>query len=123
LASKREIAKSRFADFVDQIISESVGDGANPVVIIDSSNCVQLWAWLGDQKLDVSNIELGQKQWMQDNWKGARIIRIRQDLAPGIVERKEQRWAFTSLSDRRDLERLPADVTIALPPALSGCSS
>lgn len=115
LASKREVAKSRFADFVDQIISESVEDGANPVVIIDSSNCVQLWSWLADQKLDVSNIELGQKQWMQDNWKGARIIRIRQDLAPGIVERKEQRWAFTSPGDTRDLERLPADLSIAVP--------
>ena len=57
---------------------------------------------------------------MQDNWKGARIIRIRQDLAPGIVERKQQRWAFTSPADTRDLERLPADMSIEAPSSSVG---
>jgi hypothetical protein len=115
LAGTREVARTRFMTFVDRIISASVDNGARPVVIVDSSNCAQLWSWLQDQRIDVSKIEIGQKQWMQDNWKGARIIRIRQDLAPGIVERKEQHVAFTSIHDTRPKHALTADLRIEVP--------
>ena len=46
LAEKREIARTRFMDFVDRIVSASVEDSAQPVIMIDSSNCVYLWPWL-----------------------------------------------------------------------------
>lgn len=115
LAERRDIARTRFMDFVERIVSASVEDGARPVVMIDSSNCVFLWPWLADQKLDVSKIEIGQRQWMQDEWKGARIIRIRQDLAPGIVEAKEQHLAFTSMDDARPKDRLAAGIKVEVP--------
>jgi hypothetical protein len=115
LAEKREVRQTRFMMFVDQVISASVEDGAQPVVIIDSSNCVHLWRWLADQRLDVSKIDIGQKQWMQEAWKGARIIRVRQDLAPGIVECKEHVLAFTTLDDARPKGELSADVRLDVP--------
>jgi hypothetical protein len=46
LADKREVQKTRFMEFVRQVISDSVEEGAQPLVLIDSSNCVQLWEWL-----------------------------------------------------------------------------
>jgi hypothetical protein len=120
LGATRDISRTRFLSFVDHVISESVDEGANPVVIIDSSNCVQLWNWLADKRLDVSNITLGQRQWMQDNWKGARIIRVRQDLAPAIVQAKERRWAFTSRADTRPRDDLTVDMSIKAPSSPAG---
>ena len=42
LADKQGVRKTRFMEFVKQIVSSSVEDKAQPLVIIDSSNCVQL---------------------------------------------------------------------------------
>ncbi len=95
------------------MISESVNNGNNPVVLIDSSNCVQLCPWLADVRITTHNIELNnQYQKMEDNWKGARIMRIRQDLAPGFIEEKVRQYAETSLEDNRTKEELTCDYTI-----------
>jgi hypothetical protein len=115
LAEKMETARTRFERFTEQIISESVDADTQPVVLIDSSNCVRLWPWLADQRLHVGNIQIGEKQWMEKAWKGARIVRIRQNLAPGIVESKEQRCAYSSIEDSRDRDTLPCDLTLETP--------
>lgn len=120
LAEKTDIARTRFARFVDEVISESVDAGSNPLVLIDSTNCVQLWNWLADQRLDVGNIKIGDREWMEKSWKGARIVRIRQDLAPGIVENKEQRFARSSVDDDRNPTAQPCDVTTEAPTSPHG---
>jgi hypothetical protein len=120
LAEKTNIARTRFARFVEEVISESVDAGANPLVLIDSTNCVQLWNWLADQRLDVGNIKIGDKEWMEKSWKGARIVRIRQDLAPGIVENKEQRFARSSVDDDRDRTTQSCDVATEAPTSPHG---
>ena len=109
LGSKKNIRINRFQEFVDSIISNSVDDSNNPVVMIDSSNCVQLWNWLSDRKLNTKDIDINQKLNMQDNWQGARIVRIRQGLAPGIIEDKVKYLAETYLKDTRTIEELKAD--------------
>jgi hypothetical protein len=109
LGSKNNLRINRFQEFVDSIISNSVDDGNNPVVMIDSSNCVQLWNWLRDQKLSTKDIDINHKLNMQDNWEGARIVRIRQDLAPGIIEDKIKYLAETYLGDNRTKEKLKAE--------------
>ena len=115
LAERRDIASTRFQRFVDHVISESVESQAHPLVLIDSSNCVQLWGWLADQRLDSDNVQLGEKEWMQHSWKGARLVRIRQNLAPGIVEAKEQQWAHSSVDDHRVPGTLACDERIQAP--------
>ncbi|MBO1047773.1 MAG: RNAseH domain-containing protein [Dolichospermum sp. DEX182a] len=113
LASDKQTAKNRFTEFLNQMISESVNNGNNPVVLIDSSNCVQLCPWLADVRITTHNIELNnQYQKMEDNWKGARIMRIRQDLAPGFIEEKVRQYAETSLEDNRTKEELTCDYII-----------
>ncbi len=116
LAAKREVAQTRFMEFVKQIISNSVEEGAQPLVLIDSSNCVQLWPWLADVRMNVNQINLGQQyQWMEKVWQGARLIRIRQDLAPGIIEKKVRQFVETSLEDTRsekELKKLAPDLEI-----------
>ncbi|MFB8798248.1 MAG: RNaseH domain-containing protein [Microcoleus sp.] len=105
-------------EFVKQIISNSVEEGNQPLVIIDSSNCVQLWPWLADSKMNANQINLGQQyERMQDEWKGARIIRIRQDLAPGILDKKVRHFAKTFLEDPRTKEELTS--TFEIPSASS----
>lgn len=107
----KNLRKERFQEFVDEVISESVKEKKNPVVEIDSSNCVKLWGWLSDRKMNLFNIsldEIGQTN-MQDDWKGTRIVRIRQDLAPGIIEDKVKYLAPTFLGDTRTLDDLKAD--------------
>ncbi len=114
LGDKNEVRKTRFMEFVKQIVSNSVEEGAQPLVIIDSSNCVQMWPWLADIRMDANQIDLGQQyQWMQQEWQGARIIRVRQDLAPGIIEKKARQLAETSLEDTRSIKELQK-----LPPSL-----
>ncbi|MGK7955963.1 MAG: RNaseH domain-containing protein [Crocosphaera sp.] len=109
LGNKKNIRINRFQEFVEQIISDSVDEGNNPVVMIDSSNCVQLWDWLSDRKLNTKNIDINEHKYMQDNWQGARIVRIRQDLAPGIIEDKVKYLAETYLEDTRTKKELEAD--------------
>ncbi len=109
LGKNIEERKQRFQEFVNEIISNSVNDGKNPVVMIDSSNCVQLWDWLSDRKMNLSNIDINSNYNMQDNWKGARIVRIRQDLAPGIIEDKVKFLAKTFREDTRSKEKLKAN--------------
>ncbi|MBS9393606.1 MAG: DUF3962 domain-containing protein [Dolichospermum sp. LBC05a] len=109
----KDIDKIRFADLLKTIISESVNNGNNPVVMIDSSNCSKLCGWLADVRITTCNINLNQQyQHMEDNWKGARIIRIRQDLAPGFIEEKVRQYAETTLEDNRQKEELTFDYEI-----------
>ncbi len=107
LASEPRERKTRFMEFVKQIVSNSVEEGAQPLVIIDSSNCVQMWPWLADIRMDANQIDLGQQyQWMQQEWQGARFIRVRQDLAPGIIDKKVRQLAETFLEDTRTIKEL-----------------
>lgn len=107
LADKREVQKTRFMDFVRQIISNSVEEGTKPLVLIDSSNCVQLWGWLADVRMNADQIDLGQQhQWMQQEWQGARLIRVRQGLVPGIIEKTERQLVETTLEDDRPKPKL-----------------
>jgi len=121
LADKEEVRKTRFMKFVKQLVSNSVEEKAQPLVLIDSSNCVQLWSWLKDVEINTNQINLGQQsENMQDEWQGARIIRIRQELAPGIIEKKARHLIETSLEDTRtkeELNKLPP--TLKIPSASS----
>ncbi|KAA0578210.1 RNaseH domain-containing protein [Azospirillum sp. Sh1] len=112
--------KTRFMRFVETVVTESVEDGAQPLVIVDSSNCARLWGWLTDPKINPAAIEIGERQLMQENWKGARIVRIRQDLAPGIVEDKEQRLAESAPDDARPTKALQADLVLRTPTSPPG---
>ena len=60
LANDKKGREIRFMKFVEQIISNSVDEGNQPLVTIDSSNCVQLWPWLADSKMNADQINLGQ---------------------------------------------------------------
>ncbi|HEY9799512.1 MAG TPA: RNaseH domain-containing protein [Leptolyngbyaceae cyanobacterium] len=107
LADKEEVRKTRFMDFVEQVVSDSVKGGKQPLVMIDSSNCVQLWPWLADIRINANQINLGNKhENMEVNWQGARIIRIRQEIAPGIIEKKARHLIETSVEDTRTKEEL-----------------
>lgn len=113
LANTKDKRQTRFMEFVKQIISNSVEEGNQPLVMIDSSNCVQLWPWLADARINANEINLGQQyEWMQDEWQGARLVRIRQDLVPGIIEKKVRELAETSLEDTRTKKELTTTYTI-----------
>ncbi|MGB3508597.1 MAG: RNaseH domain-containing protein [Microcoleaceae cyanobacterium] len=121
LADKQEARQNRFMEFMKQIISDSVEAGNQPLVTIDSSNCVQLCPWLADSRINAKEINLTRStgaplsQNMEQEWESARIIRIRQDLAPGIIDKKERHLVETSLEDTRqkkDLKKLDPDYRI-----------
>ena len=124
LGKEENIRKKRFQEFVEQIISNSVKENKNPVVTIDSSNCVKLWNWLSDSNMNIPNIDINSNRNMQVNWKGARIVRVRQDLAPGIIEDKVKYLTETFLDDTRNKEELKADkdkqITISAPSSPTG---
>ncbi|MEM8723315.1 MAG: RNaseH domain-containing protein [Cyanobacteria bacterium P01_G01_bin.39] len=111
--SNKYLRHERFQTFVDKVISDSVEENKNPVVMIDSSNCAYLWGWLSDRKMNLSNIDIfsedKKKECMQNNRKGATLVRIRQDLAPGIIEDKVKYLAKTALADTRTKKELKAD--------------
>jgi hypothetical protein len=121
LADKQPDRKTRFMKFVKQVISDSADAGAQPLVIIDSSNCAQLWGWLADIRINANQIDLGtQSQHMQQEWEEVRIVRVRQELAPGAIEKTERHLAETTLADKRSRKDLTSDLTI---PSASSSSS
>jgi hypothetical protein len=101
-----EQANVRFMSFCDSVVTESVEAGHNPLVLIDSTNSSSLWHWLRDSDINLANIKLGTKEYMQVNWKGARIVRIRQRNAPGVIFDKEQALGETFLDDTRISKKL-----------------
>ncbi|MEG4338722.1 RNaseH domain-containing protein [Microcoleus sp. D3_18_C2] len=123
LADKEDVRRNRFMEFVKQIISNSVEEGNQPLVTIDSSNCVKLWSWLADSKMNANQINFETQsgsplhEHMEQEWKGARIIRIRQDLAPGIIDKKVRYLTETSLEDTRTKKELTS--TLEIPSASS----
>ncbi|MEH1850705.1 MAG: RNaseH domain-containing protein [Nostoc sp.] len=74
-----------------------------------------------DSRINANQINLGQQsENMQDEWQGARLIRIRQELAPGIIEKKARHLIETSVEDTRtkeELNQLPP--TLEIPSASS----
>jgi hypothetical protein len=94
--------------FVDEVISSAVEDGARPLVLIDSTNAARLWPWLTDQKISPTQIDISDRQWVQEDWEGARIVRVRQDLAPDLVEEK---WA--DLVETWEEDNQPASILSA----------
>ncbi|MCF4970098.1 RNaseH domain-containing protein [Nostoc sp. CMAA1605] len=106
LGNYKKVCQTRFMKFVKQIISESVEAGKQPLLMIDSTNCAQLWSWLKDVEINANQISLNSDQDMQVNWQGARIIRIRQGFTPGIIEKKVRHIIETSVEDTRTKEEL-----------------
>ncbi len=112
LADKQEVRQERFMKFIRETISNSVEAGKQPLVMIDSSNCVQLCPWLGDQRINANEINFTRStggllyQNLEQEWEGVRIIRIRQDIAPGIIDKKERHLIETSLEDTRTVKEL-----------------
>jgi hypothetical protein len=45
---------------------------------------------------------------MEQEWQGVRLIRLRQDLAPGIIDKKVWSFMETSLEDTRTKKELKA---------------
>lgn len=116
LAATKPDRATRFQRFCDQVISEAVDAGAHPVVVIDSSNCATLWPWLSDRCIGVSGIAVNQRQWVEDDWAGARLVRVRQGLAPSVIVDKS--WSFTATS--RGRKASPRSRTLRLPTAPLG---
>lgn len=113
LASNARERGTRFMKFCETVIGEAVDAGAQPVVLIDSSNCARLWPWLADSRIDAAKIDIAERQWMQEDWRGARIVRIRQDLAPGIV--RDKVTALASLPESEAASGNPRKKKFRLP--------
>ena len=124
IGNSAEIRKRNFMKFVKHVVSDSVERNMQPLVMIDSTNCVRLWPWLADSRMDANNIRLkGVSDWMHKEWAGARLVRIRQGLAPGIIEEKTRYLVETSVDDERSPEELkrinPGDADRTIPSASS----
>lgn len=119
LAEARPEARTRFMRFCEEVITDAVEAHAQPLVVIDSSNSAGLWGWLTDREFRTTRIEIGARQWMEQEWKGARIVRVRQDLAPGIVEDKSEAYAESATDDARPVGMLGADVVLPKPTSVS----
>lgn len=119
LAEARPEARTRFMRFCEEVITDAVEARAQPLVVIDSSNCAGLWGWLTDRELRTTRIEVGSRQWMEQEWNGARVVRVRQDLAPGVVEDKSEGYAESAAGDARPVDSLEADVTLRRPTSVS----
>lgn len=120
LAAEPSERKSRFMRFVQEVISQSVDEENQPVVLLDSSNAVHLWPWLADVRMNASNIDIGEREFMHEEWAGARIIRIRQDLTPSILDEKYIDLAETTEEDARPCKKLIVERTVPVPTSPSG---
>ena len=121
IGDSHQTRKRNFMQFVRDVISPSVKQGMQPLVMIDSTNCVQLWPWLADSRIDANNIKLeGISDWMHKEWAGARLVRIKQGFTPAIIEEKVRYIMKSSISDERSLDELKnLDADIKIPSASS----
>ncbi|MCW9045245.1 MAG: RNaseH domain-containing protein [Alphaproteobacteria bacterium] len=78
LGRQRTQVEEGFQKLIEKAIGESCRKGNNPLVMIDVSAAKGQWPWLNDANMDIGNIKLNElQQHMEDDWIGARIVRVR----------------------------------------------
>lgn len=112
----KELRKQRFQQFCEMVITESCDAGSQPLVLIRSTHSVSYWSWLRDTSIDPENIDFEKGTTaLQQIWRGARIVRVRENNSPQIVLDKEDRLACLEEDDPRKKEDIQQEKSIRVP--------
>lgn len=85
---RAKVNRERYQAFVRGVIEESNAQDTNALVMIDSTNAAGLWSWLTDQNISGEGIDIANATHIEEVWQSVRIVRVRQGLAPLIVENR-----------------------------------
>jgi hypothetical protein len=88
LGGEPDTRAATFQRLVDEVVRENCELGRSPIVLMDASTSSNLWPFLRDADVGKPALLNGRPFNPPDDWPGARIIRVRDDVAPRIVTRK-----------------------------------
>lgn len=117
----RELRRQRFQKFCETVITDACDANTHPLVLISSTHSALYWSWLSDKDIDLQTIDFDKGGTaLQQSWRGARIVRVREDSSPQIVLDKEDLLACIEEKDPRKKEEIESDKYIRVPTSPDG---
>ncbi len=112
----RERQSICFEKFCTQVMDKAGEQQMQPLILILSTNASSRWHWLRDTDLDPQKIfTRSAGHGLHQKWRGARIVRIREEHAPPIILDKRRKLAQSSETDARRRNELVATEDIHIP--------
>ena len=83
---KRRQREEHAQAFFYEVITEFCQRAKSPIILVDAMTCRDTWGWLTDAKINPGNILIGPHIHAEDAWENARIVRVRVDNSPKIIQ-------------------------------------
>ena len=85
---KRRQREEHAQAFFYEVITEFCQRAKSPLILVDAMTCRDTWGWLTDAKINPDNILIGPHIHAEDAWENARIVRVRVDNSPKIIQQR-----------------------------------
>ncbi|QRM35050.1 RNaseH domain-containing protein [Microvirga sp. VF16] len=106
LGDNEDARRDTYQRFVNHVIGGACERGQRPLVLFDATSASGLWPALRDKDIGRSFDLLGQSLDPASDWMGARLVRIRTDVAPRVIVRKVRKLARLDADSGRTLEEV-----------------
>ena len=83
---KRRQRVEHAQSFFYEVITEFCQRAKSPLILVDAVTCRDTWGWLTDTKINPDNVLIGPHIHAEDAWENARIVRVRVDNSPKIIQ-------------------------------------
>ena len=83
---KRRQREEHAQAFFYEVITEFCQRAKSPLILVDAMTCRDTWGWLTDAKINPDNVLIGPHIHTEDAWGNARIVRVRVDNSPKIIQ-------------------------------------
>ena len=83
---KRRQRQEHAQAFFYEVITEFCQRAKSPLILIDAVTCRDTWGWLADARINPDNVLIGPHLHAEDVWKNARLVRVRVDNSPKIIQ-------------------------------------
>ncbi|ANY81308.1 hypothetical protein BB934_26360 [Microvirga ossetica] len=106
LGDNEDARRDTYQRFVNHVIGGACERGQRPLVLFDATSASGLWPALRDKDIGRSFDLLGRSLDPASDWMGARLVRIRTDVAPRVIVRKVRKLARLDADSGRTLEEV-----------------
>ena len=72
--------------FFYEVITDLCQRAKSPLILVDAMTCRDIWRWLADARINPENILIGSHLHAEEAWENARLVRVRVDNAPKIIQ-------------------------------------
>ena len=103
LGDNEDARRDTYQKFVNHVVEGACERGHRPLVLFDATSASGLWPALRDKGIGREFDILGRSLDPATDWIGARLVRVRTDVAPRVIVRKLRKLARLNPDDGRSM--------------------